>query len=766
VGGDVMKIIKLIILFFFICPIVRCQAIGPFPGVTHSSGVTPGLGWTDLVGQQIAPNCPPNPGTNGSCYGTVEAWNGAVGDTTRNRMCLPGDGGHNDYQGNEIYCLDMNTLTISRLSDPSNPTPRCSLAYSDGRSSSRHEYGGSTYIPTTDRIFRWGGVWDCAAGGFQNDTWEINPAAITLGSSGLSGWSQINNGSVSPTPCAGSGNPQTAYDPNNNVVWVNENCTTGGLWSYNPTTKVYTQRLNAANNLTVHQQIVLDPSRKVIMRFGDGGAQKIDISNMASPVMTSVTGCAALNSEVAPGLAYDSSNQLIVGWPNFGNTVWLYNATTDTCSSLTFPNGPTDSHHTGSPSTTNGTYGRFQYFPSCDCFALINDWDLDAFTLKISSSNADMDFSTRCGASGVVRCVAFNSSSDLTGTSLPGSGLKVNPASQDGITVPTIDNTVFHSGNGSMQFIIPSTCTSADCSGSYNINFTDTGFTQMDSLINGDPLSLTTACGGSPCGNEFYISWMQRWDAGAIQNFPNGNGFKQAIVGEGDYSGVTASSCSDIETPVENSSQMGIIRMYHSCGQKLSTYEPLTTYTGLTDTHGNGIFSPENQAGGYLNCTYAATINVPTVPPCIPYAANKWFAFLYHIKLGTWFPAGGAGGTFKHDSTVELYVQTSTGGPWTKIISYVPGATSPGCDNTQVSIPSCLTGYDLANPTAYPPGCITGSTCQPDGDGHNVREKFGKIWFLPYTTNRTGCTATGGNCGHTWYDELIISKSIINPPQF
>ena len=64
------------------------------------------------------------------------------------------------------------------------------------------------------------------------------------------------------------------------------------------------------------------------------------------------------------------------------------------------------------------------------------------------------------------------------------------------------------------------------------------------------------------------------------------------------------------------------------------------------------------------------------------------------------------------------------------------------------------TGYDLVNPTAYG---------QADGNGNTIREKFGKIWLLPYQTNLNcpSCTA-----GHTWYDELIIGYQQIADPKF
>src|SRR5271168_1286097 len=109
------------------------------------SGIPSTLGWFDVSGQQIAPNCPPDPSSTGSCYGVVDAWNSAVVDTTRNILWVWG-GGHNDYSGNEIYAFNLNTLQMTRANNPANPTPTCADAFSNGTPSSRPTYGGTVYI--------------------------------------------------------------------------------------------------------------------------------------------------------------------------------------------------------------------------------------------------------------------------------------------------------------------------------------------------------------------------------------------------------------------------------------------------------------------------------------------------------------------------------------------------------------------------------------------------------------------------------------------
>ena len=932
---------------------------------SSGGGGIPGtLGWFDVQGQHLSGNCPPNNFNNygydfaSNCNGVVVAWNGGVGDTKRNRLWVWG-GGHNDYAGNEIYYFDLNTLKFARANDPSDPTPTCSAAYSDGRASSRHTYGGLAYIASADKMFVWGGVHWCPGGGFSEDTWTLDLSQVGSGTSGTNGWKQMDStlGNGGIHPCAGDGNPQAAYDPNTQLVFVNDSCSSGGFWSYNVATNSYTHLNTQPSNLSIHQNTVIDPAHKVFLRFGDGTAQKIDISSGSSynAVNLTASGCSGLMNANAPGLAFDSTQNLVVGWPAFGGTVYLYNAATDSCTTQTYnTSAPPDSSHTGSAHTTNGTFGRFQYFPAMGVFVLVNDWNIDVHTLRLtagggsgggstttisnvsasnittnsatiswttsaaattqvmygtssslgssttknssmvtshsqnltgltpstlyffsvqsvdassntvtgsgftfgttnttdntpptvsmtapangasvsgtvtvsanasdnvamsnvqflldganlgsavtaspysvswntsstsngshslaatakdssgntttsaavtvtvsnSTSNALADFQTRCAGAGVVRCVGFDSTADISGNTAPGM-----PKIMSGATTPTIDATQSASGGGSLLLTVPASAGGANTSGSFDINFSDDFSAQIDSLVNGDPASKTTACGGKPCGDEIWIQWRQRFDQNMLQHFAGSNGFKQIIVGEGDTASTLAYSCSDLETVVENSNQFEIPRMYHSCGSKLDTYDPLEVNTGRTDSQGNGLFSPQNAAGGYLNCTFTVTVNIPTIPPCVPYLANQWMTFQLHIKVGTWYPggvssSGGPPAPFKHDSTIQLWV-AQDGQPSQIVMDFRPGATSSSCDNQQTDIPSCQTGYDLVNPTAYGQAASSGSG--------NPHVKFGKLWLLNYQTNKCNSGCPNEPAAHTWYDELIISRQQIPDPKF
>jgi hypothetical protein len=89
-------------------------------------GISPSLGWSQIPGTKLQSACPSNSFNSSDypfsdkCKNVVEAWGGAAADTLRNRLIVWG-GGHSDYSGNEVYDLDLNTLTVNRLTDPSLP---------------------------------------------------------------------------------------------------------------------------------------------------------------------------------------------------------------------------------------------------------------------------------------------------------------------------------------------------------------------------------------------------------------------------------------------------------------------------------------------------------------------------------------------------------------------------------------------------------------------------------------------------------------------
>ena len=343
--------------------------------------------WQQFSNTKLTSACPPNNfggipyAFSAYCVNVIDAWSGAVADTKRNRMVIWG-GGHSDYQGNEVYALNLGqTPSMTRLTDPS--AWNYSLSYEvdpDGNPTSRHTYNDLVYLPLQDALFSFSGC--LPSGSCTNHTWMFTFADNKWHAQDpVHGFDPTTiTPSVTAAVCA--------YDPNTQTVFcINGN--TNYLLQYNPATNTYTKlSINAAYPLAATAAI--DPVRKLMIFMGnaaDGVTFKvsaIDISG-ADPTYRvqdwtpGVTGCAGMSADW-PGFTYDSGIAKFVGYPNQGNTVYIFDAGTKTCVAQSFANGPQTA------AGTNGTYGRFQYFPSLDTLVLVNDPNQNAYSLRLSSA--------------------------------------------------------------------------------------------------------------------------------------------------------------------------------------------------------------------------------------------------------------------------------------------------------------------------------------------------------------------------------------------
>src|SRR2546422_886689 len=333
-------------------------------------GIPSSLGWYQIPNTKLSSVCPSGAGT--ACANVVAAWSGGIADTSRNRLITWG-GGHTDYSGNELYALDLNNLTMLRLTNPSSPVATtCVAADPDGNPNSRHTYGGMAYIANQDRLYGFAGSLYCASGASGIDTWTFG--------FGNSTWKRMD-------PATGTLPAQTAnyegfgdladYDPNTGLVFVTDNY---NMFTYAYATNTYT-KVGSFNYSDYHQTGVIDPGRKFFFAIGSGVAKKMNIAAGGSYAVSNInmTNCGSMRSAQYPGLAYDSVQKLIVGWSG-GDTVYLYNPDSDSCTTATYPNGP-------GAQQANGTFGRFRYFPSVGVFAVVNDWQANAYTLRLTSGS-------------------------------------------------------------------------------------------------------------------------------------------------------------------------------------------------------------------------------------------------------------------------------------------------------------------------------------------------------------------------------------------
>ena len=327
-----------------------------------TSGLPTSLGWYQIPNTQQAPVCPAD--TTG-CQNVIAAWGSGIADTKRNRLVFWG-GGHGDYGGNEVYALDLNTLQMLRLNNhsPLN-TGSCIETLSDGNPNARHSYDDLAYIASADQMFSYTGALYCSNGSGSTAVWTLDLPTLT--------WAQKITSTLTPN----GGFASADYDPNSGNVFVHTE-SWGMFGKYNLASNTMTT-LATFLDVNYYVTAVVDPKRKAFFMFGANQAFRIDISGADTTYglhTLAATGCSFISAD-APGAAYDPVQDRVVGWSG-GNTVYLYNPDTDSCTSVTYPNGP------GAPQA-NGTNGRFRYFPALNVFALVNDWQQNAFALRLTS---------------------------------------------------------------------------------------------------------------------------------------------------------------------------------------------------------------------------------------------------------------------------------------------------------------------------------------------------------------------------------------------
>jgi len=238
----------------------------------------------------------------------------------------------------------------------------------------------------------------------------------------------------------------------------------------------------------------------------------------------------------------------------------------------------------------------------------------------------------------------------------------------------------------------------ADTSGSFFTNFSSDLLTQFGE------------------NSEFFIQWRQRFSSEFLNtNFANGNGWKQVIIGTGDKPGGTLfASCTSLETVVQNTFQRGFPQMYNSCSGSSSH----RAFDSFEEPFGAIDFKLQNgRPSPYCLYSQSGANRFPPNGNCFGYFPDEWMTFQIRIKTG---PRVNDEWT---NSFVTLWIARENQGS-ELVINWGP--------------------YKLT----------AGSAAED--------QKFGKVWFLPYNTNKGSSQVHP--TGFTWYDELIISRTQIADP--
>ncbi len=328
-----------------------------------------------------------------------------------------------------------------------------------------------------------------------------------------------------------------------------------------------------------------------------------------------------------------------------------------------------------------------------------------AFTLTVSApttpppTGGSPDFQTRCTASGVVRCFGFDTVADLGGTYGNNFGNFNNAGACNTTTIRCpVIDTTLTASGAGSLKFTQPSQSGAGAAGQWFTNFSPDLVTQFGA------------------GGEFWIQWRQRFDTAFTTNVytgGDGEGPKQINISGGDSPGCTVanntncrSSNVDIELVMQNLSQRKYAQMY---GYLERSGEP-QQFTQLAESFGSDIKFQNARPSPY--CLYSQGVNGTTAGTCIGYFPNEWMTFKVHVKLGP-----------------------LSGPYWT---------------NTQIDMWIGREGQALQPAISW------------TGNYGASSNKFGKIWLVPYITNKDASQAHPQ--ANTWYDELIISTQNIADP--
>jgi len=301
----------------------------------------------------------PSPAPQGNPADVVVAWGGGTVDTRRNRLLIWG-GGHSDYWGNEMYAVDLPTMSVQRIVEPSPVTSMssCASALPDGTPVSRHTYNGLAYIDYADLFFSVNGAMT-PCGYLDPATWFFD--------FGAKKWTL----KVASSPSS-SYDTMAVYDASTKTVYVKDQT---NFYAYSPQTNQYSQLNGAEMPIDYHLSATIDSKRRKFVMIGNG-VQVIDLATNKMTAMSTSNTPDFVTSEEAPGVAYDTVNDRIVAWHG-GSNVYTLNMDTGAWTQVAVNAGPT------AAAPQQGTFGRWGYVPQYGVFVLVNDIDQNAWVFRL-----------------------------------------------------------------------------------------------------------------------------------------------------------------------------------------------------------------------------------------------------------------------------------------------------------------------------------------------------------------------------------------------
>ncbi len=302
--------------------------------------------------------------------GVMSLWSGGAFDSKRNRLIVWG-GGHFGYAGNEIYAFDANTLSWTRVTNPSIPVGENTPYAPDGGPTSRHTYNYVDYVPSIDRFCSFGGA------GFYSDGQHGTDTTDCFDFDGLKWEKKATIPNTGPTTIGS----KAVYDPTSGKVYLQTGL--GGTFSsYDPGTDTWAT-LVSSSFMDYNITAAIDPVRRKMVAVGIGQLLVLDLKNPSAGFANlSAGGDLAIFNATSPGFVYDPVSDRFVGWSG-GSDVFTLNMDTLMWSKLPLAAGNST---TPTAASSDGTYGRFRYIPSKNAFVVVNGIDENVFFYKLSTA--------------------------------------------------------------------------------------------------------------------------------------------------------------------------------------------------------------------------------------------------------------------------------------------------------------------------------------------------------------------------------------------
>lgn len=309
----------------------------------------------------------------------ITAWCGACYDRDDDKMWWPLQGGHNDYAGNEPYCIALNddAPTFELVRWPSgaignllttNDGNESTGLYSDGQPRAVHSYNKAVFVPGVGPFIAVQGncSWTAAAGTSKTVAVDPDTGLGTL----LASNSDVGTGS-------GGG---ACFDPTRG--------TQGSIWWRGAGTDKFCRYDVAANTWAAvgstfaasgYTNLAHHPDDDYIL-YGCGSSSFWKVFDCASGTLYSPTFTGTVSGSMRFGytqMQWVPALGAFCGWDNSSDKTRI---TTLTPGANPLTDGWTISYITvdganavtPSDRQTNGTYGRFQFSPNLNGFVLIN----------------------------------------------------------------------------------------------------------------------------------------------------------------------------------------------------------------------------------------------------------------------------------------------------------------------------------------------------------------------------------------------------------